>query len=151
MTDTSQPPEQEPIVDSSAFVEIFGTKGRVRILDVLLRRFASGQTRSEISQAADINPTTFDRNIDKLRKYNIITEKKIGEHTLYQINTDNPIVQILGKAHTELMRHNHDIIDESEPPYDDMSPPDHSVVKPDRGNHVDRKDKQRVKEYEAPV
>lgn len=105
MTSSSDSTAIDNYADTSTFVRLLATKGRVRILDVLLRRPASKLTASQISEAAGIDPGTFSRNKDVLIEFDIVKSDKVDGKTYYQIDLENPVVQILGEAHNELMRY----------------------------------------------
>ena len=92
--------------DESAFVKLLGTEGRVRILDVLLRKPHVTLTRAEIAELAGIDPTTFDRNKEILRQLGLLNIKNlIGHTTENTINTDSHISKVLGTARSELLEH----------------------------------------------
>lgn len=101
-------------VDNSAFVRLLSTPGRVKILDVFLRRPGTKLTASEVADAADIDPATFSRNKDILEYFGIIESESTRGSTLYQINLENPIVGTLQTAHTELMRYNPQFVEAAE-------------------------------------
>lgn len=111
MTSSPPTPDLGQYADDSAFVRLLSTKGRVRILDVLLRQHSSELTAAEIVEAANIDEATFSRNKDVLMELDMVTSNENHSPITYTINIDNPIVQVLGRAHTELMRFNPSVVD----------------------------------------
>lgn len=95
----------------SPFVRLLATRGRVKILDLFLRRPASEFTSDQIAAAADIDKSTFSRNKRALEALDIIKSRKEGRRSVYELNTDNPVVDILVEAHTELLDYAPDIIE----------------------------------------
>lgn len=101
-----QHPRTSPTyTDSSPFVRLLSTPGRVKILDVLLRRHSSKLTAGEIAEQAGIDPGTFSRNKDLFLELDIVTTTQDGRQTMYQLNTDSEVVKHFGRAHTELLSH----------------------------------------------
>jgi DNA-binding transcriptional ArsR family regulator len=69
------------------------------MLDVFIRKGYKDLSASEVSRLADIDPSTFHRNIDELVEAEIVEEtREVGNAQFYQINKENPTVQILAKA-----------------------------------------------------
>ena len=90
--------------EASPFVRLLATPGRVRILDVFLRKHYKELTATEVAKLADINPSTFHRNIDELTETGIIEKaREVGGTQLYQLNTENPAAKIFGEARAELL------------------------------------------------
>jgi Fe2+ or Zn2+ uptake regulation protein len=99
--------------EASPFVRLLPTQGRVRILDVFLRKHYKPLTATEVAKLGDINPSTFHRNIDALIEAGVIKEqRKVAGTQLYQLNTDNPAAKIFGEARAELLE-NRDSVPES--------------------------------------
>jgi DNA-binding transcriptional ArsR family regulator len=90
--------------DESAFVKLLGTEGRVRILDVLLRKPHVTLTRAEIAELAGVDPTTFDRNKDVLEQLNCL-EQTGDERTEYSLNIEHPVIEALGTTRAELLEY----------------------------------------------
>lgn len=105
--------------DDSPFVRLLATPSRVKILDVLLRRHASELTASEISEQAGIDEGTFSRNKDLFEELGIVTSRKEGHRTYYQLNTDSPIVAAFGTAHSELLVRAQELLAETDRPRSD--------------------------------
>ena len=95
-------PDPSTYTDNSAFVRLLETEGRVRILDVLLRRPYSTLTAGEISKLAGFDTSTFSQNKDELESLDIVETDHDDEQTVYSLNTETEIVQVLGQVHTEL-------------------------------------------------
>jgi DNA-binding transcriptional ArsR family regulator len=110
----SMPLEQRPeYTAGSPFVQLLEHEGRVRMLDVFLRKHSSDLSKSEIARLADIHPSTVGRNIDELVDMGIIKEIGDKRNKQYHLDKDNDLVMTLGKFHTELIAHS-DSIDETE-------------------------------------
>lgn len=95
--------------DESAFVKLLATEGRVRILDVLLRKPHVTLTRSEIAELAGVDPTTFDRNKDILEQLGCLESTNGSRRTEYSLDTEHPVVRALGTARAELLEYTSDI------------------------------------------
>lgn len=101
--------------ENSPFVRLLSTPGRVKILDILLRRHSSQLTASEIAKQAGIDPGTFSRNKDLFIELDIVETREEGRQTIYQLNTDSDVVKHFGRAHTELLAHAEAVLRESDP------------------------------------
>lgn len=109
MMDSSEN-DVEGFTDDSPFVRLLGTEGRVRIIDVLLRQHTNWMTPGEICDAARISNSTFSRNKDVLLELGILNQRKQGNSTLYRVNVENDVVNLLGRFHTELLSYSEEII-----------------------------------------
>lgn len=90
--------------EASPFVRLLATPGRVKILDVFLRKHYKNLTATEVARLGDIDPSTFHRNIDKLTEAGVIEEvREVGGTQLYQLNTENAVAKIFGEARAELL------------------------------------------------
>lgn len=105
-------PDPSAYTDNSAFVRLLETEGRVRILDVLLRRPHATLTAGEISELAGFDTSTFSRNKGELESLDIVEKDFDGGQAVYSLNVDNEIVQVLGEAHTELARFDPKVVDQ---------------------------------------
>ncbi|MEY7851458.1 winged helix-turn-helix domain-containing protein [Natrarchaeobius sp. A-rgal3] len=85
--------------DNSAFVRLLETEGRVRVLDVLLRRPGVELTAADISKLAGIDESTFSRNKDVLESFDIVETEYRDGHAVYTLNTESEIVEVLAGSH----------------------------------------------------
>lgn len=97
--------------DYSAFVRLLETKGRVRVLDVLLGKPHSELTAKQIADLAGIDKSTVHRNKGILLEFGVIEEIDQGSSPRYTIDLDNEIAKILGRAHTELEKFSPEFVD----------------------------------------
>jgi len=94
-----------PYSDRSPFVRLLETPGRVRILDVFLRKHYTELSASDVANLGNIDKSTFTRNKDVLLELEIIVPSdKEGQQQYYRLNTDSEIVNVLGRAHSELTK-----------------------------------------------
>lgn len=100
---------------NSPFVRLLGTPSRVKILDVLLRRHSSWLGADEIATLAGIDQGTFSRNKALLVELNLVHVDESGSKTTYKTNTDHPVVQYFGKAHTGLLEYAPEVIGGTSP------------------------------------
>jgi DNA-binding transcriptional ArsR family regulator len=64
--------------------EILGSKGRIRVLKVLSE---SGELNiSEVSRRTGLNYTSVERHLMKLKKMDLLKEKRYGKIRIFQIN-----------------------------------------------------------------
>lgn len=107
--------EVDAYSDDSAFVRLLETKGRVRVLDVFLRKPRTELTAEQVANLAGINPSTFSRNKGVLEELDILSKSLDDDGNIqYRLNIDNDIVQILGRAHTELMKFSPELAERTE-------------------------------------
>lgn len=102
-------------IEVSPFVRLLGTPSRVKILDVLLRRHSSWLSAEEIADLAGIDQGTFSRNKGVLIELDLLHREDSGQKTTYKVNTEHPFIQLLGKAHTELLEYAPGVIEETSP------------------------------------
>lgn len=96
--------ESQRYGEDSPFVRLLETPGRVRILDVFLRRFNSELSASDISDL--VSESTFSRNKDVLIELDIIEHvRSEGGKNYYRLNLDSELVELLGQFHTQLIAH----------------------------------------------
>lgn len=103
--------DQTRPVEDSPFVRLLDREGRVKTIDVLLRKPHSKLTADEIAELAGIEPSTFHRNKDVLEELNIVQSETVGNTSQYTINTDNEIAKTLAKTHTKLLKYGGEIIE----------------------------------------
>lgn len=100
--------------EGSPFVRLLGKPGRVKLLDVFLRKHYQELTAPEVSDLANVAPSTFHRNIDYLVEIGVIEPtREIGGTQLYKLNIDNQIAKVLGSLRTELLEFTDQITVES--------------------------------------
>ena len=64
--------------------EILGSKGRIRVLKVLSE---SGELNiSEVSRRTGLNYTSVERHLMKLKKMDLLKEKRYGKIRIFEIN-----------------------------------------------------------------
>jgi len=64
--------------------EILGSKGRIRVLKVLSE---SGELNiSEVSRRTGLNYTSVERHLMKLKKMDLLNEKRYGKIRIFEIN-----------------------------------------------------------------
>lgn len=102
--------------ETSPFVQLLGKPGRVKILDTLIRHYASKLTVRQITQQAGISESTFSRNKDFLLDLEIILSDKDEGPTRYQINKESDVVRLLVEFHSELIEHADDILGSADTP-----------------------------------
>lgn len=133
--------------DSSPFVRLLSTPGRVKILDVLLRRHTSHLTAGEIADQAGIDEGTFSRNKEIFIDLNIVDTTREGRQTVYQLNTESEVVQHFGQAHTALLAHAETIHDELGPEEQEGTEHDHeSITHRDDDRHGERRGQDKLTE-----
>lgn len=99
-TDAAWSPQEAPLV------RLLKREGRLKILEILLRKPHAKLTVAEISQEAEFNPSTFHRNIDLLLNTGIV--EKVGEESgnaRYTINKDSSLAKNIGRLRIELMKY----------------------------------------------
>jgi DNA-binding transcriptional ArsR family regulator len=96
---------EESYSDLSPFVRLLKNRGRVKILDVLLRRPNSELTAEQLSDLADISVSTISRNRGALENLEIVRSREREGVTYYSLNADNEVVRLLGEFHIELIDH----------------------------------------------
>jgi DNA-binding transcriptional ArsR family regulator len=102
-------------LDVSPFVRLFSKSGRVKILDVFLRQPHTELSVSEVAEVADISPSTFHRNIDTIKELGVVKESEERSGTVYyELNTENPVAQILGETHQELIRYQKEVLESTD-------------------------------------
>lgn len=110
MEQNEESPDLASYAENSPFVRLLGKPGRVKILDVLLRKHYTDLTASQITDLAGVSPSTFSRNKEELLGLDIIHEAgDVGGTTVYTLNTDSELAQILRDAQTELFEHTSEV------------------------------------------
>lgn len=102
--------------ESSPFVRLLKNRGRVKMLDVLLRRPSTKFSSQQWAELANISEPTVSRNKGALIDLGIITPEAEYGKTYYQLNLDNEVVKELGQFHTKLLAHHGEIIKKTKEP-----------------------------------
>lgn len=77
----------------SAFIKIFGENPFVKVMDFLLDNYIFDYSKTEVAKEISISRITIEPIWQNMIKQKIIIQtKKIGNATLYRLNTKNPIV-----------------------------------------------------------
>lgn len=97
--------ETNPSYDHySPFVRLLGTPGRARILDAFLRKYRTELSAGDVASLTHVSESTFSRNKDVLLELDIIIPtREVGSKQYYQLNLESPIVELLGRFHTQLL------------------------------------------------
>jgi len=107
-------PIERSYSEKSPFVRLLGTRGRVRILDVFLRKHYKELGATEVADLAGVSPSTFHRNINELKDLDIVREtKSVSGVAQYKLNEESPIAQTLGKARSELLEYSKTVMGET--------------------------------------
>lgn len=108
-------PARGSYADDSPLVRLLRKEGRVRILDVFLRKHYTPLSAPEVADLAGVSVSTFTRNKDELLALNIVEEvEREGNAQHYQLNKDSEIAQILGEAQRELLELSQQIVEETD-------------------------------------
>ena len=79
---------EEPLLE-----EIFTSKGRVRILKILLKYGEVNITK--IAREAGLNHTATEKHLRKLVELGLVSEERFGRLRIYRLNYSNPTVYII--------------------------------------------------------
>lgn len=110
MSPEDRSPSPESYVGESVFVELLGSKGKAGMLDVFVSKRYERLSGQEIADLADIDRSTFDRNIQTFLDLGIVQKsKKAGNAQLYSLNTDHDISKILGALQEGLLDYSEEI------------------------------------------
>jgi DNA-binding transcriptional ArsR family regulator len=91
--------------DRSAFVELLGSPGRVKILESFLNHPQASLTVEEVAGFADISQSTFSRNADLLLDLDLIeVADRVGNTTLYRLNQNSDLAAHLAQAQRDLRK-----------------------------------------------
>lgn len=119
---TQQTPQDNLVPDGgernysehSPFVQLLKNRGRVKMLDSLLRRPAKDFNAEELSNLANISESTISRNKGPLLDLGIVNTFDRGGTTYYSLNRDNDVVELLAEFHIELIAHYENILTHTE-------------------------------------
>lgn len=91
---------------TSPIVDIFGSKGKVRILDSLVQSTGESKNPQELAEMADLNPSTVYRNLPDLVKMGIVVElPKQDSSDEYIINTNSEVTNLLISIRGDTSKH----------------------------------------------
>ncbi|MFH1592024.1 MAG: hypothetical protein ABIB47_01520 [Candidatus Woesearchaeota archaeon] len=77
----------------SAFIQTFGENPFIKVVDFLIENYIFDYSKTEVAQEVGISRITIESIWQGMVKQKIIFKtKKIGNATLYRLNTKNPIV-----------------------------------------------------------
>jgi Fe2+ or Zn2+ uptake regulation protein len=92
--------------EGSTFVQLLETPGRVRILDVFLRKHYTELTAAKAADLAGIDPSTFHRNVGIFEDVGVVEKAdEVAGAQRYRLNEDSPVAKAFGKAQHELIDH----------------------------------------------
>ncbi len=87
----------------SLLIRALGNTPKLRILDYLLDYKLNDFTKKEIIEASGMSKLTFYKYFKDLEELGlVIASRKIGRATLYKVNLNNPIVEMLVEYETKL-------------------------------------------------
>lgn len=107
-------PELPSYSNLSPFVRLLKNRGRVKMLDALLRRPASEVSSEELANLAGVSKATVSRNRGVLLEMGIISVREDNNRALYSLNEENEVVQVLADFHSELLSYYQDIMSSKE-------------------------------------
>lgn len=95
--------EDDSFSHEDTFVELLGSPGRVKILEVFLTHAETTLTAGDIAELADVSESTFSRNVDKFLDLDLVERAgKVGKTSLYTLNTESPLAADLARARHRL-------------------------------------------------
>lgn len=103
----SQPPVtgSQSYTTGSAFVELFRTKGQVKLLDVFLTKSYAWLSDSELAALSGLNRQTVRRNRETLQEMGLVQKKEGSWPQVYALDTDHPATEALEELHLQLLPH----------------------------------------------
>jgi DNA-binding IclR family transcriptional regulator len=103
----SQPPVagSRSYTTGSAFVELFRTKGQVKLLDVLLTKSYAWLSDSELVDLSGLNRQTVRRNRETLQEMGLVQQKEGSWPRVYALDTDHCAAEALEELHLQLLPH----------------------------------------------
>lgn len=97
-------------VEGSALVELLGSPGKVKMLDVFLGKHYEELSAAQAADLAGIDVSTFHRNVDVLLDVGVVEETRtVGGTQLYRLDADHPVSKALGQAQSALLEYAEDI------------------------------------------
>lgn len=86
----------------SNLLKVFGESPKTKIVDFFLNNPNKDFTKSEIIRSTRVGRTRFYSYLnDLLEEEILISSRRIGRITLYRLNTNHPLVEILLKMRTK--------------------------------------------------
>lgn len=108
--------DKSSYAQTSPFVRLLKTEGRVKIIDVFLGKHYKELTTQQIADLADIDRSTVTRNLSVLEETGLIKQSgKTGNAPQYRLNRENEVAKALGKAQAELFSHSEEISHHTSP------------------------------------
>lgn len=86
----------DPYSHNDPLQSVFGESGKVKIISALLSEKDTDLNVSDISRVGGVARSTVYDNMDGLQEMGIVVQtREIGGSPMYQINTDNEIVEYI--------------------------------------------------------
>ncbi len=113
--------------EGSALVELLGSPGKVKMLDVFLGKHYEDLSATQVADLAGIDVSTFHRNVDAFLDVGVLVETRtVGGTQLYRLDTDHPVSKALGQTRSALLEYAESIDREAD-----------EDIEPDRSESVD--------------
>lgn len=106
--------EYSPYTEGSAFAELLRSEGQVRVLDVFLTKSHHWLTQEDLKELADVDQSTVSRAVRKLEYIGSIQSDKSSDTNEYALDHDQPLVETLLDAYTELLAHAEEFVADRE-------------------------------------
>lgn len=85
--------------DDAPLVHVFGKTGKVKIITALLSERDCDLNVSDIAEIGGVARSTIYNNINDLQEMGIVVKtREIGGGPMYQINTENELVQYISRV-----------------------------------------------------
>jgi hypothetical protein len=92
-------------ISPSQFLEFFGDYPYIRVLDFLIENDIFDYNKKDICKYANVSWNTMNTFWNQLEETNIVKHtRKVGKAEMYQLNTQNPIVQQLVQLNKRLLK-----------------------------------------------
>ena len=90
--------------NQSAFVELLGSPGRVKMLEAFLDNHETTLTAKDVADYADISESTFSRNADLFLDLDLIEQTdQVGKTRFFSLNKESPLAEDLARAQYHLL------------------------------------------------
>lgn len=94
-----QDPATEAYVDRAGLVRLFGSPGRVKMIEAFLKADDEELTGADVAEMAGIDRSTVSRNVDELIELGLIERtRRVGNSKLYRLDDGHPISETLAGA-----------------------------------------------------
>lgn len=99
-----QDPATEAYVDRSGLVRLFGSPGRVKMIEAFFETEDQELTGAEVADRAGIDRSTVSRNVDELIELGLIERTRcVGNSKMYRLDPDHSVNEALWDARCELL------------------------------------------------